>query len=67
MREALGEEPYRFKMRSAERSQVWESIAEILNAMPSLKFSYNVERRKALVLMWNLGASCPSRGAFIIY
>ena len=40
--EALVEEPNRFKMRSSERGQVWESIAENLNAMPSLKFSYSV-------------------------
>ena len=37
--EALVEEPYRLKIRSTERSQAWESIAENLNAMPSLKFS----------------------------
>ena len=36
--EVLVEEPYRFKMRSTERGQAWESIAENLNAMPSLKF-----------------------------
>ena len=39
--EAFVEEPYRFKMRSTERGQAWESIAENLNAMPSLKFSYS--------------------------
>lgn len=37
-REVLVEEPYRFKIRSAERGQAWESIAENLNVMPSLKF-----------------------------
>ena len=37
-REVLVEEPYRFKMRSTERGQAWEVIAENLNAMPSLKF-----------------------------
>ena len=37
-REVPVEEPYRFKMRSTETGQAWESIAENLNAMPSLKF-----------------------------
>ena len=37
-REVLVEEPYRFKIRSTERGQAWESIAENLNAVPSLKF-----------------------------
>ena len=37
--ETLVEGPYRFKMRSTEREQAWESIAENLNAMPSLKFN----------------------------
>jgi len=36
-REVLVEEPYCFKMRSTKRGQAWESIAENLNAMPSLK------------------------------
>ena len=39
--EALLEEPYRFKMRTPERGQAWESIAENLIAMQSLKFSYS--------------------------
>ena len=34
--EALVEEPYRFKMRSTERGQAWESIA-----VPSLEVSYS--------------------------
>ena len=42
--EALVEEPYRFKMRSTERGQAWESITENLNAVPSLKSSYITAR-----------------------
>ena len=42
-------------MRSTERGQAWESIAENLNAMPSLKFSdrYNLltERMQAKLTM----------------
>ena len=43
--EVLVVEPFRFKIRSPERGQAWESLAEKLNATSSLSPKFKVTAR----------------------